>query len=137
MAATSWIGDRQLDAAYLQHSPRIWLWSTEETVTIAWNNRDLLHEGMQVWSSLQGQYSIPRHQFLEEVYSFNNKLLVEMGERVKRICQRWHRPEILVDFELLQKEQSDRATWLENALKRQPSSPNWEQVFQAIEQIAS
>jgi Family of unknown function (DUF5984) len=134
--ATSWIGDRQLDSAYLQNHPRIWLWSTEDTVTIAWDNIDIVHEGIPIWSSVRGKYSIPRHQFLEEVRAFNDKLFVEMGERVQTICDRWDRPEVNVDVESLQEKQSDRSTWLENTVTKTTSSYSWQDVFTAIEKIA-
>lgn len=129
--AASWQRVRSLDAAYLQNSPRIWIWSTEESVIISWDNTDIVSEGIQVWSATQGHYYIKRDKFLDEVHAFHNKLMSEMAERVESVCDRWCRTEIYVDTQQLRYEQQDRKIWLNHALRRSPSI-SWDRVLAAI-----
>jgi Family of unknown function (DUF5984) len=128
--AVWWQRVRSLDAAYLQNSPRIWMWSTEESVIISWNNTDILLEGIQVWSATQGSYCIKRDEFLSEVRAFHDKLMSEMAKRVDSICDYWERTEIRVDLQNLRDQQQDRETWLYYALKKSPSI-NWKDVLAA------
>ena len=128
--ANSWQYARQLDAAYLQNAPRIWLWSNERSVIISWDSADILLEGIQVWSAKQGHYHLKRDEFIDEVRAFHHKLMSEMAERVESVCNRWSRPEIFVDTEHLRYEQKDRETWLEHALKK-PSYLSWDKVRSA------
>jgi Family of unknown function (DUF5984) len=132
--AVWWQRDRRLDAGYLQNSPRIWIWTTEESVIISWDNTDILLDDIQVWSATQGHYCIQRDDFLNEVRDFHSKLMSEMAERVDQVCARWHRPEIQVDTAQLKDEQQDRKTWLDRALHK-PASTDWAIVLAAIEAI--
>ncbi|MDX2216595.1 MAG: DUF5984 family protein, partial [Oculatellaceae cyanobacterium bins.114] len=127
---TSWQRARRLDAAYLKNAPRIWIWSTEQNVIISWDNADIALEGSQIWSAVQGHYCIERDEFLDEVYSFHNRLMREMAERVEAVCDRWHRSTIYVDTQALRREQQERETWLEQALKRSASIV-WDDVLAA------
>jgi hypothetical protein len=132
--AVWWQRDRRLDAAYLQNSPRIWIWSTEESVIISWDNTDILLDDIQVWSAPQGHYCIQRDEFLHEVRDFHSKLIGEMAGRVDQVCDRWGRTEIQVDKAHLKYEQQDRQTWLARALNK-PASTDWANVLAAIEVI--
>jgi Family of unknown function (DUF5984) len=120
---SSWQNARRLDAGYLKHAPKIWIWSTPKSVIISWDNTDITWEGIQVWSAMQGHYHMDRGEFLDEVRAFHNKLMLEMDERVEIVCNQWHRPEIHVDTQYLRQEQKDRATWLDKALRRHSFSP--------------
>jgi len=131
-AATFWCAHRRLDSAYLAPQARIWLWSDDETVVIAWDNRGIVREGIPVWSARHGAYRLPRQEFLTEVRSFNDRLIAEMGERVREICATWNRPEIRVDFDHLRQEQVDRTTWYDAALKRPPPIYSWDEVRDAM-----
>lgn len=128
--AVLWQDVRCLDAAYLQNSPRIWIWSTEESVIISWDNTDIALEGIQVWSATQGHYCIKRDEFLNEVLAFHNKLMSEMAKRVDSVCDRWCKTEIHVDTQHLRYEQQDRKMWLDHALKKSPST-HWEEMLAA------
>jgi hypothetical protein len=133
--AVSWQRFRCLDAAYLQNSPRIWIWSTEESVIISWDNTDVLLESIQVWSTTQGHFYIKRDEFLDEVRAFDNKLMSDMAERVDSVCAYWCRTEISVDSQHLRYEQQDRKTWLDQALKKS-TSVYWNDVLAANSAIA-
>ncbi len=129
--ATSWRNNRWLDAAYLQNAPNIWMWSTDETVSISWDNQNITVEGILVWSATRGTYSMTRSQFLDEVHVFDNELVSQMGQRVESICDSWERSEIFVDIAGLKREQKERSLWLESALQK-TSSTRWNQVLSAI-----
>jgi hypothetical protein len=128
--AASWQRVRSLDAAYLQNSPRIWIWSSEESVILSWDNTDIVLEGIQVWSATQGHYIYGRDEFLNEVCAFHNRLMSQMAERVESVCNSWCRTEISVDVQHLRYEQQDRNTWFDFALKKSPSV-DWDGVLAA------
>jgi Family of unknown function (DUF5984) len=128
-------GSRYLSSAYLRNSPRIWIWSTDSTVNISWDNQDIVDEGINVWSAIRGNHSLSRAEFLDEVRSFHEKLFFEMGQRVEAICNHWDYPEIQVDTEYLKYEQNDRAAWLDHALRKTPTFNNWDEVRSAINLI--
>lgn len=126
----SWQRIRRLKAAYLQDSPRIWIWSTEESVILSWDNTGIVLEGIQVWSATQRHYYIQRDEFLDEVFAFHGKLMSEMAERVDSVCDHWSQTDIYVDTQHLRYEQQDRKTWLDHALNKAPSV-NWDDVLAA------
>lgn len=135
-AATSWQSDRFLDAGYLRNAPRIWFWSTAHDVTINWDNTGILFEGIPVWSASQGTYRMARHEFLDAVRTFHEKLMREMGERVEHVCDRWHHPDVHVDTQHLRYEQQDRQTWLDKSLAK-PSNTCWNVTLDAIHIIST
>jgi Family of unknown function (DUF5984) len=124
---------RCLDSGYLRNSPSIWMWSTDSTVNISWDNQNIVDEGINVWSALRGNHCMSRAEFLDEVHAFHEKLFFEMGQRVEAICNHWDRSEIKVDTEHLKYEQKDRATWLEYALSRttlsKPEPLKWQMTY--------
>ena len=130
--ATSWRYNRWLNAGYLQNAPNIWIWSTDEAVSISWDNQNITVEGISVWSAIRGTLSMTQSQFLDEVRAFDNELISQMGQRVESICANWDRSEIFVDIAGLKREQRERSLWLEKALQK-TSSTEWNQVFAAID----
>lgn len=120
--AVWWQRARHLSSAYLQNAPNIWMWSMGDDVIVSWNNTDIRHEGVRVWSAGQGHYCLSRSHFLNEVRAFHNRLMSQMGERVEDVCHHWSRSEIYVDVDRLRYEQQDRQTWLDHALKRSHST---------------
>ncbi len=66
--------------------------------------------------------------FFEEVRSFDRALLSAMRARVQRVIKLGGTPGVEVDLAHLEKEQQDRATWLENALSRPAPDEDWEAV---------
>jgi Family of unknown function (DUF5984) len=126
---------RYLPSGHLQNSPRIWVWSTDSTVNISWDNQGIQDAGINVWSALRGNYQMHRDDFLKEIYAFHEKLFFEMGQRVEAICNDRELPEIYIDIEHLNYEQSDRATWLNAALSKTPTFNNWQDVRSAINLI--
>ncbi|MBI5767508.1 MAG: hypothetical protein HZA93_06915 [Verrucomicrobia bacterium] len=136
-AAITWAASRRLDSLYLKGGPRIWMSTFVDTFTITWDNSDIKIDETEVWSARRGSYSMPRSKFLEEVRSFNSRLLAQMHERVQQVCADWRRPEIRIDFEQLRREQIERAETLPRALATAPTSIDWESVQAAIQRVAN
>lgn len=133
--ATSWLGHRQLDAGHLTESPRIWFWTDGSTAFVRWDNEGRRLDGHPVWASTSGTFDLPLAAFLEEVRSFDHRLIQQMEERVHAIRRHWARPQIHIDKDGLLREQQERAAWLPQALtqvKERPPTP-WDEVIEAIE----
>lgn len=133
--ATSWLSPRYLDSMYLVGGPRIWIWSTPETVQITWDNREQMIEGVEAWSARCGSFSLTRQDFLNEVQNFDARLISQMEARVSDVCKNWQRPEVRIDFDTLRIEQLDRAKELTRSLERKPIVTNWDQVRDAVAAI--
>ena len=115
---TTWLGDRQLDAGYLMHPPRIRFWTDGTTLHITWDNRDRQEEGMPIWSTQQGEFSMPLAQFIDEVRTFDERLITAMAERVQSAKSHWPLPGVEIDLDYLEIEHCDRATWMDQAFAR-------------------
>jgi len=133
-AATAWLGPRTLHAGYLKFAPHIWMWSDDDNVTIAWDNRGLVSHGVPVWSAQRGQYSLSRADFLAAARSFSDRFIAQMAERVKQVHETWDLQKAQVDFSRLETEHEERASYFEEVLKRSPSFERpWDDVIQAME----
>jgi hypothetical protein len=134
-AATGWLSNRTLDVGHLNHGPRIWFWTDGATLFIRWNNEGLYLDGLREWSSIEGSYSMPLDAFVEEVRSFDRRLIGAMALRVKEIRHSWDRPAIQIDRDALVREQGQRAGKLSLILERvkiREPAP-WKAVSEAIE----
>jgi len=132
-AAVCWIQDRTLDTGYLINGPSIWLWSDQDSVTITWDNRNSLINGVEVWSAKHGSYSMPRSVFLKEVELFNDDFIAQMSQRVDDICAGWNRPHIRIDIENLRKQQLERPRELEHKLHFPANPIDSKKILTAIE----
>jgi Family of unknown function (DUF5984) len=95
--ATTWLQGRRLDLLHLKGGPRIWFWTDGTKMFIRWDNSDLTLEGHNEWASTKGTYSMPLETFIEEVRSFDRRLIEAMEERVQAIRCSWDRPTIRID----------------------------------------
>lgn len=129
--ANYWIENRHLDSGYLSPSARIWIWSDENDVIISWDNQELIVDGIQVWSSNRGNYRINRNEFIKELQRFDQKLFLEMENRVNEICKTWDSKEIYIDFEKLKSEQENRKTWMKSWFDSNHKT-DWTKVSEAI-----
>ena len=129
-----WLG-RKWDAGYLRRPPKIWLWTQVETFHLKWDNRNVIDEGIPVWSATFGEITMPVTKFVAEVTLFHERLMVAMAERVDAVLSGALRPEIAVNLDWLVKEQEDRATWLHNTLTMRRQNQDWNEVRTAISTI--
>ena len=135
-AACTWIGQRQLDTAYLSPSADIVLWSDESMVHIEWDHRDKLIEASPAWSAPFGSYSLTRPDFLAECLSLHERLMTAMSERVERTVSGAFSPEVHIDAEGLLREHERRRSLPVSDLVQLPASTDWPAVRHALEQIS-
>jgi len=135
--AFTWMDERRLGVGYLRSGPNIWLWTNGDTLFISWFNDDCFIDDIPVWTATSGKVAIPLQAFLDEVRSFDRRLLGEMNERVNSIRLQWNRPEVKIDLKRLTQEQTDRSTWMEQAFEesRQRPPTSWRDVLSAIENL--
>lgn len=135
--AVTWIGDRSLDSGYLLPNARIWFWRLNDNITISWDNRDKLIDGVPAWASLRGTYQLSVGQFLDELDRFHRRFLAEMRLRIEEVCRSWSRPDVQIEPRkhlLVEQENWERQSD-QLILKGLPT--NWAAVAAAIKKIES
>lgn len=135
-AACTWIGQRELDTAYLSPSADIALWSDESMVHIEWDHREKLIEGYAAWSAPFGSYSLARSEFAAECLSLHERLMTAMSERVERAVSGAFPPEVRIDADGLLREHAQRCRLSMSDLVQLPASTDWPAVRHALEQIS-
>ena len=134
MKGMSWWGGCSLDSPFLLR-PHIYIYTVDNTTHIRWDNRDcLLDNGIPKWQAMLGELTMPAAQFVDELTSFDARLLAAMADRIESIKQGWSRPEIAIDVAQLDREQRERSTWLPAALAR-PEDVDWDDVRRAMDRI--
>ena len=130
--AFHWWSQRTWDAGYLHHPPKIWSWAQGDTFHIRWDNRDVIDDGLPVWEATKGEITMPMADFIAEAKSFDDRLMSAMAERVNAVIGGALRPDIGDDLAHLSDEQSDRSTWMENALTLGRMEEDWNKVREAL-----
>ena len=131
--AREWWNCRTLSTLHLKHGQDIWLWRWEETVYIRWHSK--LVNGIQPWTTMQGNYQLPVDKFKKEVESFHNRLMDEMTQRIEQIKINNPIPHIKIDVPSLEKEHEDRKKSLGIALSKVPDVQDWNKVMEALNQL--
>jgi hypothetical protein len=141
-AATLWWRRRLLDSGHLRYAPHIWWWRQADTIHLAWDTRDCVTEdGVPVWSATAGATSMTVSTFLEEVRSFNQRLMEQMRARVAEIQCGWSRTDLQVDVaQLVHEHHHQRLPYLTNLLAiaergRGLDIPTWDQTRQALNEL--
>lgn len=135
-AATNWLSGRQLDTSYLVNAPRISIWTDGTTLHINWDNRDDQEAGIPTWSTQQGMFTMPLARFIDEVRSFDKRLITAMDERVKSAKAHWPLPDVEINLDFLEVEHRNRAMWMDQAFARaQMQHTDWDAVSAAIDAI--
>lgn len=135
-AALAAFGARQFDTGYLNPSAGIWIWTHDATTTIEWDNRDKFLSSRPAWSAEHGRYELHRDSFLVEVRNFHQRLMSAMDERVRQVCSNWRRHDVRIDFDQLQAEQIERATWLDSALRRPSAEYDWNSIEKLLSALS-
>jgi hypothetical protein len=130
-------GSRMLDTLYLKPGAGIWIWSHGSKTVIEWDNRDRLLDGQQVWTATHGRHELARDEFVDEVRSFDRRLMAAMGERVRRARAGWARPDVKLDIERLVAEQAERSGSLQSVLAGGHHTTDWHAVAAALSRIGS
>lgn len=135
--ASDWIGQRKLDMGYLSSPPDIYFYSSDVTTTIHWNNKNSFIEGVPAWSTLYGSFQLPTTEFINELKSFYNRFIGQMGERVELILSDKIQAEAYIDKYLLLKEQRSYENMFEKHLQRYYEQSNWDNIYSAVSEIES
>lgn len=132
--ASSWLSDRKLDVGYLLESPRIWFWTDGKLLFVRWDNEGRNLEGHHAWASANGTYTMPLEAFVDEVRSFDKRLIKAMEERVQTIEHSWERPDIQIDVNALINEHQKRSTELSFVLDlvKNREATQWNEIAEAI-----
>jgi hypothetical protein len=137
--ATEWCGySRHLSTGHLICGPGITLWRIDNTIHIRWDNGDNEIDGIPYWTTTRGEYTLSADAFMQEVESFHQRLMNEMGQRVQLISTNNPLdPRINIDIQGLIKEHEQRKNTLAAEMSRKPSVDDWMTVIDATEKLAS
>lgn len=135
--AIGWLDQRKLSTDYLQNGPQIWFWTDGNLLNISWDHEDALFEEVPLWASQAGKFSMPLHSFIDELTSFDQRLIQAMQDRVKAIQKDWPHPNISIDVDALVREHHDRASWMKNAIERARLQlpTQWDLVVNSLERL--
>lgn len=135
--AIRWINQRRLDLSYVKPAPCVWLWSDGVDLSIHWDNRGLIANGVRVWTAGEGTLTMPVQDFVEEAADFDGRFIEAMRQRVHAVMTSWANPEVRVDFFALAKEQGERARALKRALRKSRALPPtpWFSVLEMMETV--
>lgn len=133
-AAVMWSRKRYLDSSYLTPSANIAIWSDQERVHIAWDNRDRQFAGESAWSARLGAHQMSRDEFVEEMRSFHVRLTEQMAARVDQVAAGHLSSEIEIDLPGLIREHEQRARPF-NAALAMIQATDWQQAEGAIGEI--
>lgn len=83
--ARRWWNARHIDMGYLVAPPALRFWRLGDTVTLQWDTRGRLVEGVPCWVETAGQQVMSVSAFEQEVESFRRRLDQEMRSRVQEV----------------------------------------------------
>nr|WDE41603.1 hypothetical protein [uncultured bacterium] len=135
VATEWWNYHRSLSTMHLSEGPNIWIWNSGETVHIRWNSESKNINGIQPWTTVRGDYTLPLGEFREEILSFHERFMDEMTYRIRQLMTDNPIPHIKIDMQSLEKEHEERKNSLNDALAKTPSVKNWDTVIEAINKL--
>ncbi len=130
--AFRWLWNRGWNSGYLRCPPKIWLWTQGDTLHIRWDNRDVKDDGVPAWEATHGVFTMPVAEFVEEVKSFDARLMSQMTERIKAVCAGALRPDITVNPAYLAQDEQQRPLQLAAALVQVRDQQDWDKVREAL-----
>ena len=133
--AFEWLCSRHLDTGYLSASPRIYLYRTDESVIVQWDNSDCSLSGIQPWKELKGFVSYSVDEFVSETKRFNDGLMRDMRVRVNEVIDGKLPENIKIDTDYLLKEMNDRETWYDNSIQKKRYHFEWLEVAEDIQKL--
>ncbi len=109
---------RRLDSGHLVDAPRLWLWRDSDVMNLVFRSRPQRSDAAPIWHEVSGEWSLPVDAFIAEVRAFDRAFMSTMGQRVDDLRRSGGRSGVDIDLDHLLHEQTDRATWLDQALAR-------------------
>jgi Family of unknown function (DUF5984) len=135
LATQWWNSCRRLSTMHLSCGQKIWLWRTDDTIHIRWDNESMEIDGIRPWTAVSGDFVLPQAQFEEEVRDFHSRLMTEMSNRIEELKTNNPIPHISIDLPALEREHEERKLSLDRALNRPPDVNNWDDVVGAINKL--
>jgi hypothetical protein len=135
LATEWWNSCRSLSTSHLNNGQNIWLWRTENTIHVRWDNESKRIDGIPPWTAVRGDFVLPLEEFEEEVRGFHNQLMAAMESRIVELKTNNPIPHVNIDLPSLEKEHEKRKLSLERALNRAPRVNNWDEVVRAINKL--
>ena len=126
---------RTLDSAYLISGPDIRMWSDEAAVSIEWDNRERLFDGMPAWSAVQGAHTMSKVEFVREFTSFHARLMDEMVARLRQVVKDVLPTGVFVDLGALEREHESRSHPDDRAFLAPHVPTDWREVAKAIQYL--
>lgn len=133
--ATHWFGFRKLDTGYFIEGPRVWLFNHRGAIHLSWDNSGPVEASVQRWSASSGVFSLPIDGFLNEVDSFDRRLMSAMAERVSLVRSDNLFPCMEIDLDGLLIEHEKRTKELARAKNTRPQNVDWKAAFDANKQL--
>lgn len=125
---------RDLDNGYLSPGASIRMWSEGAHVSLAWDCRGRMLNGVKAWSANAGRHKVSKSMFVEEVRSFHERLMEAMSERVQAVMQ-GELSHVSIDLPGLVREHRRRAADISQQLSPPSIATPWEKVRLAIETL--
>jgi len=134
--AAGWWNNKGLPRGHCRGQPDIEIFTEDDTTTIRWTNDcDQDTETGLIWNEVaDGEFQLPRAEFLAEVERFHTNFMAAMNERARAARAHWPHHDVAIDLDELEREQEARLHSLADALALVPKQrPDWNQVRQAIQ----
>ncbi len=126
---------RRLSTGHLTNGPNIWFLLCDDIIYIRWNNENSTEKGIPIWSSLEGEITLTKDEFIAEVQLFHQRLMSDMDKRIQTIINSNPIPQITIDIDVLNEEHEKR----KNTLKQSFTSPTdkvaWNLVNKALDTL--
>jgi hypothetical protein len=135
-AAGRWVGERSPWTSYLTANPRFTFVRVGNDVSIHWDNRECVEDGVQVWTAKKGTYSLSVEAFRAECRDFVSRLLAAMGERIAAIEAHRAVPRVPVDLASLRVQHETWRREFEGTLANYRPDVPWEEAEAAMVSIA-
>ncbi|WP_280670683.1 MULTISPECIES: DUF5984 family protein [unclassified Kitasatospora] len=128
-AAAVWRGDHWFSMGHLRNPPELCWWRTlgegEDVITVTWRHRP--DADIEFAAPETGRVTVPTSEFVAAVTEFDRALLAAMEQRVAELEAGGIPAGVHIDLRHLRREQQDRATWLQRAWAREPTT-DWAAV---------
>jgi Family of unknown function (DUF5984) len=135
LATEWWNRCRSLPTMHLNNGQNIWLWRTENTIHIRWNNESMKIDGIQPWTAVRGDFVLSLEEFEEEVRSFHHRLMAEMEQRIEALKTDNPIPHVKIDLSALETQHEERKLSLSHALRKAPFVNDWDEVVEATNKL--
>jgi hypothetical protein len=131
-----WVWRRELKSPHCSAPPIVRLWVSEDSAMyIAWRASHCKFEDVRMWSATEGQISMTKEQFIDEVNSFHKRFVEAMSQRVIEVKNGGLDHSIRIDLCELDRNQACLEQPISRASMRQSITTDWDAVANAMQII--